>query len=112
MVYRYYRDQTLQPSIYSRKYSTISNVYDSLEPLAFKLHDPTPPERSKAEDLEVRLLESEGCSEVLAVEREGLLSKVAALEEECQERCRLSNEWFEGLKVRIVGTVRVGQINY
>ncbi|XP_064399645.1 protein Spindly-like [Halichondria panicea] len=55
-------------------------------------------ERSKAEDLEVRLLEAEGCSEVLAVEREGLLSKVATLEEECQERCRLSNEWFEGLK--------------
>ncbi len=50
-------------------------------------------------------MEAEGCSEVLAVEREGLLSKVATLEEECQERCRLSNEWFEGLKVHTVSIV-------
>ncbi len=58
-----------------------------------------PSEREKTDALSVHLLEAEGYSEVVTVEREGLLSKVAALEEECQERCRLSNEWFENLKV-------------
>lgn len=44
-------------------------------------------------------MEAEGNAEVLHVEREGLMQKVVTLEEECQERCRLSNEWFESLKV-------------
>ncbi len=56
-------------------------------------------EHDKNEALSARVLEAEGYLEVVSVEREGLLSKVAALEEECQERCRLSNEWFENLKV-------------
>ena len=56
-------------------------------------------EHSKCEDLQLRLMEAKGNSDVLDVEREELLQKVASLEEECQERCRLSNEWFESLKV-------------
>ena len=56
-------------------------------------------EHSKCEDLQLRLMEAKGNSDVLDVEREELLQKVVSLEEECQERCRLSNEWFESLKV-------------
>ena len=54
-------------------------------------------------------MEVEGNGEVLVVERDGLLQKVASLEEECQERCRLSNEWFESLKVS--GSTSLCEVN-
>ena len=45
------------------------------------------------------LVESEGNVEMLSVEVAALQDKVASLEEECQDRCRMANEWYEALKV-------------
>ena len=39
--------------------------------------------------------------EMLSVEVAALQDKVASLEEECQDRCRMANEWYEALKVSI-----------
>ena len=30
-----------------------------------------------------------------------LQEKVASLEEECQDRCRMANEWYDALKVGV-----------
>ena len=45
------------------------------------------------------MVESEGNVEMLSVEVTALQEKVASLEEECQDRCRMANEWYEALKV-------------
>ena len=36
---------------------------------------------------------------MLGVEVAALQDKVVSLEEECQDRCRMANEWYEALKV-------------
>ena len=57
------------------------------------------PEKCRGEELRLLLVESEGSVEMLGVEVAALQDKVVSLEEECQDRCRMANEWYEALKV-------------
>ena len=56
-------------------------------------------EKAHSEELHLLLVESEGGAEMLSVEVASLHEKVASLEEECQDRCRMANEWYEALRV-------------
>ena len=57
------------------------------------------------------VVEGEGSVEVLSVEIAALQDKVASLEEECQDRCRMANEWYEALKVRRNGIITTMSIH-
>ena len=75
----------------------------SLPPLLVHAHT----EKSRSEELRLLVVESEGNVEILTVEVAALLDKIASLEEECQDRCRMANEWYEALKVSTSKLIRL-----
>ena len=56
-------------------------------------------EKVAKQKMELGLVDMEGSLEVLSVTNSTLQQRLVSLEEECQERCRMANEWYEKLKV-------------
>lgn len=59
-------------------------------------------EKTSKQELEMKLMDMEGSLEVFSVTNAALEQKLSSLEEECQERCRMANEWYEKLKVSLL----------
>ena len=61
-------------------------------------------EKTRCEGLELQMLEVSGELEVALMEVGTLQQKVVKLEEECQDRNKMANEWFQALQVRRCGS--------